>query len=163
MSLSIIAMIDMGFGIGDDKGRLLYNIPKDMKRFKKITTNHKIIMGRKTWDSLPNKPLENRFNYVLTRDEDFIADGAMKITSLDEIKYISEDEEVFIIGGAEIYHQTINIVDKMYITHVHTVNQNATSFFPDFNHKQWKIESSEFHNHTQKNSSFSFTTYTRKK
>jgi dihydrofolate reductase len=150
----------MNNGIGDKDGNLLFNIEQDMKRFVSATSGKHVVMGRKTWDSLPNKPLKNRKNYVLTMDEEFEAEGATVLKSIDEVVELAKGRDVFIIGGGEIYYQTIDIADKLLITHVHVINENARVFFPDFGSKDWKIKNHE--QHKVDDFTFAFANYERK-
>ena len=163
--ITLIAMVDMADGIGDDKGNLLFNIPRDMAHFKRTTSGHKVVMGRKTWDSLPKKPLKNRENYVLTRNKNFKANGATVLHSIKDVLELAENEEVFIIGGGDIYKELMPYADKLILTHVHSFNFNARVFFPDFSAKDWKIdtESMEKHEETDRHPSFTFAVYHRRK
>lgn len=124
--------------------RLLWHLPNDLKYFKKITLGNPVIMGRKNYLSLPEKyrPLPNRINIVLTRQKGFIAPGCVIMNSIeDAIKFCEEQnhKECFIIGGGEIYKQVLekNLVDKMYITEVHSELEGDT-FFPSVDLTQWK-------------------------
>ncbi len=114
----ILAMAINGV-IGKDND-LPWNLPTDMSHFKKVTTGHSVLMGRKCWESIPEKfrPLPNRKNYVLTRDKNYVANGAKTIYSIDDLikKYKSSEEILYIIGGAEIYDNTFHIADSMYLT-----------------------------------------------
>jgi len=161
--ISLIAMVDMGDGIGDDKGNLLFNIPKDMAHFKKVTKGKKVVMGRKTWDSLPKKPLKNRENYVLTNQKDFKDNGAKVIHSIDDVLELSKDEDLFVIGGGEIYKSLMPYADRLIITHVHSVNINARTFFPSISPRDWKIDSENMVRHEEDDNrpSFTIATYNR--
>lgn len=162
MSIILVACIDMDFGIGDIDGDLLYNLPKDMEHFKSITTGKHVVMGRKTWESLPNKPLPKRKNYILTRDKSFKVDGAKVLNSIEDVLELSRGRNIYIIGGEEVYHQFMPYADEMMLTHVHHVNQRATSFFPDYDDEDWKPvsllknEADEKHRY-----SFTFANYVR--
>ncbi len=112
-------------------GRLIYAIPEDLKRFREITTGHPIIMGRKTFESI-GMPLPNRRNIVITRDEDYFAEGVVIVHSLEEaLGLVLNEEEIFIIGGGEIYQEAINMADKLYLTVVEG-NPQADTYFPDY-------------------------------
>lgn len=165
MSITLIAMVDMADGIGDDKGNLLFNIPRDSAHFKRVTSGKKVVMGRKTWDYLPKKPLRNRENYVVTRNKDFKANGATVLHSVKDVLEIAENDEVFVIGGGDIYKELIPYADKLIITHVHAFNFNAKIFFPDFSAKDWKIDIETMEKHEEENGrpSFTFATYERRK
>jgi dihydrofolate reductase len=162
LSITLVACADMNLGIGNENNELLFKLPKDMKHFKSVTSGKVVVMGRKTWDSLPKKPLPKRKNYVLTNNKDFSHVGAKVIHSVEDVLKLSKTHEVFVIGGGEIYAQLMPHADKMILTHVHVVDGSATTFFPDFNHEQWdlvsmtKHEEDESHGH-----SFTFANYTR--
>lgn len=136
--ISIIVAMDDKRGIGKNN-RLPWNIPEDLKRFKKVTGGHTIIMGRKTFESILSyigKPLPNRINMVITRNPDFKAEGVSINTSLEEaLSEAKENEqsEIFIIGGAQIFQQAIDmgVVDKIYLTKVQG-DYGADTFFPDY-------------------------------
>ncbi|MFQ3543679.1 dihydrofolate reductase [Halobacillus rhizosphaerae] len=162
MSITLIACTDMNNGIGTGE-KLLFNLPKDMKHFKAVTTGKTVVMGRKTWESLPAKPLPKRKNYVLSMDEDFVAEGATVIDSIEAVLELAKNKEVFIIGGSEIYFQTIDDADKLMITHVHTFGNHATRHFPDIDVKQWKLVSVKEHKADKEHAhNFTFATYERK-
>ena len=163
--ITLIACLEMNNGIGDENNDLLFHLPKDLRHFNSITSGHIVVMGRKTWESLPKRPLPKRKNYVLTRDESFKAkDGVKVIHSIDEVLELSKTYEVFVIGGGEIYEQLIPHADKMILTHVHVVDGRARVFFPDYDYKDWKIQpnltkkhkADEKHEHD-----FTFATYIR--
>jgi len=134
MKISIIVAVDKNNGIGRG-GKLLCNIPEDIARFRKITTGHPVIMGRKTFEKDIGKCLPNRSNIVITRNQSFLLNGGSVATSLEEAIELAKDmpgsEEVFIIGGGEIYRQAINVADKLYITKVDAVFE-ADTVFPDY-------------------------------
>ena len=143
MIISLIVAIGKNNEIGKDN-HMLCHMPADLKHFKKITSDHTVIMGRKTFDSLPKGPLPNRKNIVISRNKDLKINGVFVYPSIDYalIKSIDEDE-VFIIGGAEIYKQTIHDADKLYLTKIHTTFKDADSFFPEIDYKEWKTISQE--------------------
>lgn len=132
--ISLIVAIDEKMGIGCDN-HLLEAIPEDLQRFKELTSGHTIIMGRKTWDSLPKKPLPNRRNIVISnqKQENFMTTAEC----LKEIKNI--DDEIFIIGGESIYRYFLPIADKIYITLIHKNFDKVDARFPNINLKEWKI------------------------
>lgn len=138
--LSLIVAMSQNNAIGD-KNKLLWNLKEDLRRFKEITTGHPIIMGRKTYESI-GKPLPNRKNIIITRS-DINIDGCIVVHSIEEaINMFPNDEEIFIIGGAEIYKQTIGKVDKMYLT-VILEDYEGDAFFPYINFNMWNIEDIE--------------------
>jgi dihydrofolate reductase len=116
---------------------LLWHLPDDLKRFKQLTTGHPVVMGRRTWESIPEKfrPLSNRTSIIVTRDTAYSAPGATVVTSIDDAidsaKASPGAEEIFIIGGAEIYKATLLIADRLYVTEVET-EVEADAFFPEY-------------------------------
>lgn len=139
MSYTIIAAIAENFAIGRDND-LLWHISGDLKRFKKITTGHTIIMGRKTFQSLPKGPLPNRRNIVISRNPDFSHEGIEVVKSVEQAKNIAgNDREIFIIGGGTIYKEFLPIANKIYLTIVHK-KYEADVFFPRLDYDDWDIE-----------------------
>ena len=141
MTISIIAAIAENRVIGKDND-LVWKLPKDMKYFMVTTSGHHVIMGRKNFESLPHKfrPLKNRVNIVVTRQSGYTAPGAVLVNSIqDGLDYAGEngESEVFIIGGGEIYAQSMETVNRMYITEVKASFEGDT-FFPEFDRKLWK-------------------------
>jgi dihydrofolate reductase len=130
--VSIIAAVAKNRAIGKDN-KLLWHISEDLQRFKKITSGHPVIMGQKTFESL-GRPLPNRTNIVLTFDKSYKAAGCTVVYSIDEaVKVASEKdkEEIFFIGGGQIYAQAIKFADKLYLTLVEG-EYEADTFFPDY-------------------------------
>jgi len=141
--LSIIVAIANNNVIGKDN-KLIWNLPEDLKRFKRITTGHVVIMGGKTFKSL-GRILPNRKHVVLAKNEEInVEDSNVEIlkdlSTLD--KYINSDEENFIIGGAEIYKLLMPYANKMYITHIYK-DFEGDVYFPEINEKEWEITSKE--------------------
>lgn len=130
--ISIIVVIAKNRAIGRDN-KLLWDIPEDMERFKKITMGHAVVMGGKTFESI-GRPLPGRKNIVVTLDRDFKAPGCEVKYSLDEVLDWAKksDEEIFIIGGGQIYKQSLPKADKLYLTVVDDVVEDADTFFPDY-------------------------------
>lgn len=130
--ISIIAAISENRALGKDN-KLIWHIPEDLKRFKKITSSHPVIMGRKTFESI-GSPLPQRVNIVITKDSHYQADGCVVVHSLDEAIQKAQEttpSEIFIIGGGQIFTQAIGIVDKLYLTIVKG-DHVADVFFPDY-------------------------------
>ena len=128
--LSIIAAISQNRVIGNEN-KLLWNIPEDLQRFKRLTIGHPIIMGRKTFESI-GRPLPKRTNIILTRDKNFRSSGCIITHSLTEaLEKAKQSGEIFIIGGGQIYSQAINLADKLYLTVVHQ-NFTGDAIFPDY-------------------------------
>ncbi|OGH25113.1 MAG: hypothetical protein A3B47_03390 [Candidatus Levybacteria bacterium RIFCSPLOWO2_01_FULL_39_24] len=144
MKVSAIAAIGKNRELGKDN-KLLWHIKEDLQRFRNITKGHPVIMGRKTWESLPTKPLPKRYNIVITRDAKFKAEGAVVCNSIEEsikkaaasAEGFGEPKEIFIIGGGQIYDQAIKkgLVDKLYLTIIDPPaggDSEADTFFPDY-------------------------------
>jgi dihydrofolate reductase len=144
MSISIIVAIAKNYAIGFEN-KLLYWLPNDLKRFKSLTTGHTIIMGRKTFESLPKGALPNRRNIVLTRQNIHFL-GAERYGSLEEaLAQCKEEEEVFIIGGASVYQEALPLADTLYITHIEDTPKKADAYFPTIDSSIWKETGREVH------------------
>ena len=159
--ITIIAAIAENNALGKDN-KLIWHISADLKRFKKVTSNHHVIMGRKTYESL-GKPLPNRTNIVITRNSSFKANGCVVVNSLDEaINASKEDNNPYILGGAEIYKQAIEIADKLDLTFVHHKFE-ADVFFPEIDKTIWKETSrKDYIADTKSNYDYSFVTFKRR-
>ncbi len=141
-NISIIVAVARNNAIGKNN-ELLWHLSEDLKRFKKLTTGHSIIMGKNTYYSLPNRPLPNRTHIILTDIEGEEIDGCIMAYSIDDaISKMDPENENFIIGGASVYRQFLPHANKLYITWVHE-NFEADAFFPDFDRKDWEIISKE--------------------
>lgn len=148
--VSIIAAIADNLAIGKNN-KLPWHLPADLKHFKQLTTGHAVVMGKRTFESLPNGPLPNRKNIVLTSIPEGDFDKYYEATSIkDALDLCEHEDEVFIIGGASIFSQAIKMVDNMYITWVHA-NFEADTFFPKINLKVWKEISREEFNADEQN------------
>ena len=135
--INIIVAVAENNVIGKDNS-LLWHISDDLKYFKKITENHTVIMGRKTYFSLPFRPLKNRRNIVISGTLSEI-EGAEVAKSIEEaFELCKNEDEAFVIGGGAIYRQAIDFADKIYLTKVYT-NFNGDTFFPEIDEKVWKI------------------------
>jgi dihydrofolate reductase len=141
MDISIIVAIAENNVIGDNN-QLIWHIPSDLKRFKALTMGHHIIMGRKTWESI-GRALPGRISIVISRDPNYLAHGAIVVTSIAEaIAKAQSDNEVFIIGGAQIYEQALPMANKIYLTQIHKSFKGDVSF-PVIDKSIWKQVSSE--------------------
>jgi len=156
----IIAAVAENNALGKDN-QLLWHLPADLKRFKKVTHNHIVIMGRKTFESL-GKPLPNRTNIVITRNKDFKVEGCITVHSLEEaLTHVKQHEDLFILGGAEIYKQAIKIADQLDLTFVHQTFE-ADAFFPEIDKTIWKETSREdFKADDKNNFDYSFVMFDR--
>jgi dihydrofolate reductase len=161
--LSIIVAIAENNAIGKDND-LLWHIPEDLKRFKNFTMGHKVIMGKKTYLSLPFRPLRNRENIVITDDRSDVFEGCTVVYSPDEaLEKCSAAEENFVIGGASVYRQFLPGTDRLYLTRIHKT-YNADVFFPVIDFTEWqKVVSEEFPFDDKLGFSWSFAIYDRKK
>lgn len=157
MTISIIAAVARNNAIGFEN-KLIYWLPNDLKRFKQLTTGHTIIMGRNTFLSLPKGALPNRRNIVLSKSVKNI-EGCDVYTSLDEaLQHCTDNEHIYIIGGASVYKQAISIADNLYLTEVDDIPENADTFFPDYS--QWKEVARENHETDEKHAfRYSFVDY----
>ncbi len=161
--ISIIVAVASNNAIGMNN-ELLWHIPDDMKRFKKLTLGHCLIMGKNTWYSLPRRPLPGRTNIVLTDVPCECLDDCITAYSLeDALDKCEEGKEVFIIGGGSVYRQFLDRADRMYITHVHK-DFDADTFFPDIDPEVWEVMDREDDNRADElEFSWSYITYQRKK
>lgn len=140
--------------------QLLWHLPKDLKHFKDLTSGHPIIMGRKTYESI-GKALPNRTNIVVSRKKNWFQEGVLIVGSLKEaVKFAKKiDENIFIIGGGNVYEQTMEIADRLEVTLV-KANLEADTYFPKINSKFWKMTSEVCHEKDEKNQyDFCFQTY----
>ncbi|HEY4195241.1 MAG TPA: dihydrofolate reductase [Mucilaginibacter sp.] len=160
MIVTIVVAIAENNAIGKNN-QLLWYLPADLKHFKNITAGHTVIMGRKTYDSV-GKPLPNRRNIIITR-QDITIEGCEVVKSIeDALALCAGDEEVFIIGGAEIYKQSIHLTNRIYLTIVHQ-KFDADSFFPEINYDEWLQTGREDHQPDEKNKlPYSFITLERR-
>ncbi|MFT7643899.1 MAG: dihydrofolate reductase [Pirellulaceae bacterium] len=149
MIISLIVAKSENNAIGID-GDLPWRISEDLKRFKRVTMGHHLLMGRKTFDSI-GRLLPGRTTIILTRQENFSFDGALIARSLDEaIQLAHGDDEIFIIGGAEIYRQALPRVDRIYLTSVNSTVE-GDAFFPDLDDDQWQVAEESEHPADEKN------------
>lgn len=161
--ISIIVAVAENYAIGK-KGDLLCHMPADLKHFKKITSGHTVMMGERTFLSLPKHPLPNRRNIVLTDVKGKTFEGAETVYSLDEmVAQVNPDEEAFVIGGGMVYRQMMERADKLYITHIHHSWPDADTFFPEIDPKVWKQLSAERHSADENNPyDYTFAEYGRR-
>ena len=161
--ISIIVAIAENYAIGK-KGDLLCHMPADLKHFKTITSGHTVMMGERTFLSLPKHPLPNRRNIVLTDVKGKTFEGAETVYSLDEMEAkVRPDEEAFVIGGGMVYRQMMERADKLYITHIHHSWPDADTFFPEIDPTVWKLLSAERHEADENNPyDYTFAEYGRR-
>ncbi|MBS1535680.1 MAG: dihydrofolate reductase [Bacteroidetes bacterium] len=157
----LVAAMAENRALGKDN-QLLWHLPDDFKRFKQLTSGHYIIMGRKTFESLPGK-LPNRTHIIVSRQMGYQVDDCLTVNSLEEaLRQVPQDQDVFIIGGGQIYTQALSIADVVELTRVHT-EAEADTFFPEMNSKNWQLTAEEYHPKDEKHAfDFTFETYIRK-
>ena len=160
--VSIIAAVADNLAIGKDN-KLPWHLPADLKHFKELTTGHAVVMGKRTFESLPNGPLPNRKNIVLTSIPEGNFDKYYEATSIkDAIELCENEDQVFIIGGTSVYKQTIDKADALYITWIHS-KFTADTYFPEINFDEWEEVSREDFDVDEKNLyPYSFVEYKRK-
>jgi len=166
MKLSIIAAVADNNCIGINNSMPWY-LPEDLKYFKRLTSGNVVIMGRKTFESIGNKPLPNRHNIVISNNPHFQADGVKIVCSIDEalkmadsLAEISGINEAFIMGGAQIYTQTLPLADRLYLTEVKKV-VTGDAFFPSINKAQWQELGREAHYYEPQDTHYDFVVYER--
>lgn len=160
MIVTLVAAAGENDALGKDN-ELVWHLPDDFKRFKKITSHHTIIMGRKTFESFP-KLLPNRKHIVITRQDDYNNKAIVVVHSIEEaLDYCSGEKEVFVIGGGEIYKMALAYADKIELTRVHG-NFEADAFFPKINESYWKLDKSVYHEKDESHDfAFTYLTYSR--
>lgn len=161
--ISIIAAVDRRMAIGY-QNKLLFWLPNDLKHFKALTTGHTIIMGRKTFESLPKGALPNRRNVVLSSNASASCPGAEVFTSLEKaLESCAEDEEVYIIGGASVYRQALPLADRLCLTEIDAEAPQADAYFPPVDPAVWQEKSREAHAADEKHPCpYTFTDYIRR-
>jgi len=159
--ISIIVAVSEEWGIGKDND-LLWHIPEDLKRFRRLTTGNAVIMGKRTWESLPRKPLPGRKNIVLTDLPGECIDCSVTAYSVeDALSKCDSGEEAFVIGGGSVYRQFLPLADRLYITHVHR-KAPANVYFPRIDMRKWKVvEKEEFREGNE--IPYTYVIYERKK
>ncbi|WP_424768900.1 dihydrofolate reductase [Paenibacillus sp. sgz302251] len=161
MSITLISAMDRNRTIGMDN-QLPWRLPAEMAYFTKMTVGKTVLMGRKTFESLP-KPLKDRRNVVLTRQLDYKPEGCEAVHSLDEAIALSKEDEVMIIGGAEIYKQFLPYADTILLTAVEAEIEGGDAFFPLFLESEWELVESERRENDARNKyAFTFQTFKRR-
>ena len=162
-SIHAIVAIDENGAIGR-QGDLLCHLPADMKHFKEVTMGHSIVMGRKTFESFPRRPLPGRQNIVITRNADWQYPSVTVVHSLKDAIAAAETDTIFIIGGAQVYEQSLPLVDVLHLTRIHARWASADAFFPAIDMDDWQEVSREHHKSDHKNAyEFDFITLKRRK
>lgn len=135
MSVSMIAAVGKNLELGKNND-LIWHFKEDMKFFKDTTMGHTVVMGRKTFESLP-KALPGRNNIVISSNAEYQAQGATVVTSVEEALQIADNEEVFVIGGGKIYAEFLPYADKLYLTEIDAECEDADTYFPQFNRSEY--------------------------
>ena len=161
-TITLIAVLDNNNLIGSNN-TLPWHLPADLKHFKQTTLHHTVVMGRKTFDSIGRRPLLHRTNIVVTRNVNYQSDEVIVVNSLEQaIDAATDENEIFIAGGAQIYRDAVSYADKLVITRVHHTFEGDT-YFPAIDEQQWKEMHQEYHQPDEKNTyPYSFHTYMRK-
>ncbi|MFT7900821.1 dihydrofolate reductase [Tenacibaculum ascidiaceicola] len=160
--ITLIAAIAKNNALGKDND-LIWHLPADLKRFKKVTTGHPILMGRNTFESI-GKPLPNRTSIIITRKNNYFVDGCLIANSIEQAIELTEGKDAFIIGGAQIYKDALeqNLVDRLDITLLHHEFE-ADAFFPEIDMEIWKEVAREDFKADEKNKyDYSFVSYERR-
>ncbi len=155
MKISIVVAVAENNAIGAN-GKLLWRLSKDMQYFKEVTWGHHVLMGRKTWDSIPPKfsPLPGRTNVIVTRKQGFVCEGCKVVDSIEQGIAIAQqagEQELMVIGGGEIYKQALPLANKIYLTKVHHTFSDADTFFPELDQAQWNVLNTEWNMADEKN------------
>jgi dihydrofolate reductase len=155
MKISIVVAVAENNAIGAN-GKLLWRLSKDMQYFKEVTWGHHVLMGRKTWDSIPPKfsPLPGRTNVIVTRKQGFVCEGCKVVDSIEQGIAIAQqagEQELMVIGGGEIYKQALPLANKIYLTKVHHTFSDADTFFPELDPAQWNVLNTEWNMADEKN------------
>ena len=160
--ISIIAAVARNLAIGY-QNKLLYWLPNDLKRFKALTTGHTIIMGRRTFESLPKGALPNRRNIVLTRSQATFPSAETFPSLQTALASCTPDEDIYIIGGASVYSEALPLADRLCLTEIEDTPAQADAFFPQFSTDEWVVADREKHDIDEKHQfRYSFTDYVRK-
>ena len=161
-SIEAIVAIDENGAIGR-QGNLLCHLPADMKHFKEVTMGSSIIMGRKTFESFPRRPLPGRQNIVITRNAAWQYPGVTVVHSVEDAIAAAETDTVFVIGGADVYEQTLPLVEVLHLTLIHARWASADVFFPALDMNEWQEVSREHHESDHRNAyEFDFITLKRR-
>jgi len=151
LNLCMIAAVGKNLELGKNN-QLLCHLPADLKRFKAITSGYPVIMGDKTWESLPIKPLPNRRNIVITLNKNAEYPNCEIVHTIDAaVKLVENEEKAFIIGGATIYKLFIDKINTLYLTHIDATFDDADVFFPNVDFNKWKLIEDEVYEKDEKN------------
>ena len=163
IEIGLIVALDENNGIGRG-GDLLCHLPNDLKHFKRVTSGHTVIMGRRTYESLPKGALPNRINVVITSDAADNYPGCIVVRSVEEaLTHCKEGEKIFIIGGGQLYRATLGLANRLYLTRIHHTFSNTDTFFPEIDFDEWTLTEKEMHEADDKHRyPYTFLTYSKK-
>ncbi|MCM1372779.1 MAG: dihydrofolate reductase [Bacteroides sp.] len=161
MQINIIAAVAQNLAIGNEN-KLLYWLPNDLRRFKALTTGHTVIMGRKTFESLPKGALPNRRNIVLSCTVHELPGAEVYATLEEALQNCVSDDEVYIIGGESVYRQSLSMADRLCLTEIEDTPESADAFFPNFDVTVWHPVWVEYHDADEKHAwKYRFVNYER--
>ena len=162
-TIAIFVAVDELNAIGREGGLLCY-LPNDLKHFKEVTSGHTVIMGRRTYESLPKGALRNRTNVVVTSDAAENYPGCIVVRSVEEaLTHGKEGEKIFIIGGGQLYRSTLHHASHLCITRIHHTFTDADTFFPEIDFDEWTLTEKEMHEPDDKHRyPYTFLTYRKK-
>lgn len=161
MDINLIVAAGNDGAIGR-KGDLIWHISSDLRRFKALTMGHPVIMGRKTWESLPKRPLPGRLNIVVTRNPDFVAEGALIAHSPEKALALCADESPFVMGGAQIYNALLPFATKIHLTRIDASCPDADAFLPlDEIEGKWHLDDESAPETTPGGVTYIYQTYSR--
>ncbi|MCH5214378.1 MAG: dihydrofolate reductase [Muribaculaceae bacterium] len=160
-NITMIASVGTNRELGAG-GELCWRIPADLKRFKRLTTGHAVVMGRKTWESLPVKPLGGRLNIVITHNENYQAPGATVVPSLEAAINAADGYDIFIIGGESVYAAAMPMAGRLELTRVMAGCPEADAFFPEFDPAEWAMVTAEEPDDASADPPYRFETWERK-
>ena len=153
MDINIIVAVSENMAIGKNN-QMLWHLPEDFKYFKNTTWGLPILMGRRTFNSLDNKPLRGRINIVLSRNKEYKSDGAIVVNKIDTAIFLAKEHyynQLFVIGGGQLYKEILPKVKRIYITRVKATFETADTFFPAFSEKEFQLVSCDEHKADEKN------------
>lgn len=165
MTISMIAAAGENNTLGKD-GKLLWHLPNDLKRFKRLTLGHPVIMGRKTFETLPH-PLPGRTNIIITRQKGYQKEGCVVVDSIEKAleaaRKIKGNNEICIVGGGQIYELALPLANKIELTRIHHKFEGGDAFFPEIKQEDWLLINEEHHPANDQNVySFTYLTYIKK-
>lgn len=161
-NIIIVATMDMDNGLYKENGKPLFKLPKDVKHFKEVIKGKNVVFDKDTYKKLDFN-IPSKKTYVYNFGEDYKNKQVTTFESVVDIFELAKEEDVYIFGGEELYQMMIDFTDKMILTHVHSINRNASQFFPDYDYKDWKyVNKVKVESDKKNKQSFTFATYERR-